>query len=289
MSGDLKTRFSALPRAATRDNFTLVTGSMRDYDALAPHHYRADRPATVTRVLALRRRWPSVIERWQGQRDVWRSVAVLVESVPTLHSHMRDVAMRGRYGAWPAGPRAALLKRELRCLSRVIVHPQWRGLGLAVWLVRHALATAATPLTEAHAAMGRVHPFFERAGMRAYPRPPRPDDARLLSALRSVGFDQHDLALIDARDVASTGNGGSPERDGSGLRQQIEALPAHQRAWLYHELTRWHRQLFRSASRHDGEGRDPLRAAQTRLLLEPVYYLHDNRAVQTSAANVAED
>ena len=71
----------------------------------------------------------------------------------------------GRY----AGPdrRAALgrLNAEVEWISRVIVHPTYRGCGLAVRLVRHALATAPVPVVEALAAMGKIHPFFARAGM----------------------------------------------------------------------------------------------------------------------------
>lgn len=69
----------------------------------------------------------------------------------------------------PLGPSPiALLNAEVRCISRVIVHPSFRGLGIGVGLVRHALDTATTPYTEAIAAMGWVHPLFEKAGMEAF-------------------------------------------------------------------------------------------------------------------------
>jgi GNAT superfamily N-acetyltransferase len=260
----IASRFDALTRGpADTHDIASGQGAMSDYHALSSFHYRAARPATVTRVLALRHRWPSAADRFAGRADRWRTIAVLVESMPTLHGRMREQALGQRYGAWPAGPRAALLKAELRCISRVIVHPQWRGLGLAVRLVREALQSAETPLTEAYAAMGKVNPFFEKAGMTAYPSPPRADDARLLSALNAAGFDRTSLALIDTPDI--------------GLRQRIDALPEAQAAWLHHEVKRWYRQTFgRTGQRHDTLT-NALRAAQQRLSLEPVYYLHDNR------------
>jgi hypothetical protein len=157
--------------------------------------------------------------------------------------------------------------QELRCISRVVVHPRYRGLGLAVRLVRAALASAATPLTEAYAVMGRVHPFFEKAGMVGYPQPRRDCDARLVAALQSLGFDTVDLARPDGADSA-----GRPA-----LCQRINTLRAEQRQWLRQELDRWYRQAVDSKQTRSRDELVQWRAAQRRLLLQPVYYLHDNR------------
>ena len=147
----------------------------------------------------------------------------------------------------------------MRCISRVVVHPQWRGLGLAVRLVRHALATAVTPYTEAIAAMGKVHPFFEKAGMTAYHRPPLESTARLMAALARVGIEPVDLALYDK------------------TQRRISALPEPDRRWFYKELNRWHKRTFvRFCYRSDDPVRQ-LRDAQRQLLSQPVYYLHHNR------------
>jgi N-acetylglutamate synthase-like GNAT family acetyltransferase len=57
------------------------------------------------------------------------------------------------------------VNRHVRTISRVIVHPQFRALGIASQLVRRILQDCPTRYVEAVAAMGAVHPFFERAGM----------------------------------------------------------------------------------------------------------------------------
>jgi ABC-type ATPase with predicted acetyltransferase domain len=54
---------------------------------------------------------------------------------------------------------------NVRTISRVIVHPQFRGIGVAAEVVRCVLEGCPTRWVEAVAAMGKVHPFFERAGM----------------------------------------------------------------------------------------------------------------------------
>ncbi|MGH7177544.1 MAG: GNAT family N-acetyltransferase, partial [Tepidisphaeraceae bacterium] len=54
---------------------------------------------------------------------------------------------------------------NIRTISRVIVHPQFRSIGLASALVRDLCARAGVRYVEAMAHMGRAHPLFERAGM----------------------------------------------------------------------------------------------------------------------------
>lgn len=92
---------------------------------------------------------------------------VLVVSMPTLNAGWRDRAWPG----WrPAGEgrreSAARLNAGLRTISRVVIDPRFRGMGLAAALVREYLRRPLTGRTEAIAAMGRFCPFFARAGMR---------------------------------------------------------------------------------------------------------------------------
>ncbi len=54
---------------------------------------------------------------------------------------------------------------NLRTITRVIVHPTFRSAGLAVAIVKRLCEHCLTRYVEAMAKMGRVHPFFERAGM----------------------------------------------------------------------------------------------------------------------------
>jgi len=67
------------------------------------------------------------------------------------------------------------INRHVRTISRVIVHPQFRSLGLSSLLVRCLCKHCDTRYIEALAMMGRAIPFFERAGMKRYE--PRAGDA----------------------------------------------------------------------------------------------------------------
>eukprot|EP00752_Nemacystus_decipiens_P014099 g12535.t1 len=208
-----------------------------------PHHYRPGNPATMTRVLAVRDDKPSAGDRFASHQGVPRPVAVLVESLPSLSCRLRDEALGGRYGHLRPKPRSALLMQELRCISRVIVDPRYRGLSLAVRLVRHALATATTRYTEALAVMGRVSPFFERSGMAAYERPPLEPAQRAMDALRHIDVQPHELAL--------------PSR----IEERIVSQPDARRQWISRELLRWYRT---SAGR--GAKRSPTLPEPTRTL-----------------------
>lgn len=255
---DLLKRFNAIDPSATRDTLPIVPGKRDDYLRLKPHHYRPGNPATMTRVLAIRDPKPTAADRYSNSASPARSVAVLVESLPALSCRLRDTALDGRYGHLLPKPRSKLLNEELRCISRVIIDPRYRGLGLAVRLVRYALSTAQTRYTEALAVMGRVSPFFERAGMTAYERPPLPNESRALDALACVGIAPHDLA--QPQDV----------------EQRINALPTIQKRLITRELMRWYRTGGGRSLSQTPQLNDALRVAQQRLLARPIYYLHEN-------------
>ncbi len=262
MTTILQRRFGALHQNKPDNDLEFVNGSLADYQTLKEHHYRADRPATATRVLALRCKSQSVTVRFRGKPAGSQTVAVLIESLPSLSCTMRNWALRDRYGNWlEPRQRATLLNREVRVISRVVVHPCWRGIGLAVRLVKAALDQPTTIYTEALAAMGRVNPFFERAGMTAYPRPPHAFNARLNDAMRSVGLSPNCLASIEQ------------------TQSKIESLTQAQRDWFHRELYRWYRQNGGRSIVHSTDPTIHLHAARQRLLLDPVYYLHDNTAV----------
>ncbi|MGC9454820.1 MAG: hypothetical protein ACP5HU_08130 [Phycisphaerae bacterium] len=142
--------------------FGISRGRIADYDALSRWHYLAGRPATHKRV------W--VVRTSRRRPESPAVAAVMVVSPPTKRCRGRNAALPGRYTGPDSRRALALLNAEIECVSRVVVHPMYRGCGLAVALVRHALATADTPLVEALAVMGGVHPLFVKAGMTHFGR-----------------------------------------------------------------------------------------------------------------------
>jgi len=185
----------------------------------------------------------------QKQAGIPTPVGVRVGGRPVLNCAIRDAALGDRYGSWLCPKqRAALINAEVRTISRVIIDPRWRGLGLSVRLVQHALATRTTPVTEALAAMGHVCPFFARAGMHAFPRPPHAYDQRLLDALQHVG---------QSLDLAAS---------------EWVTLADADRRFITRELRRWTRQAARGKA--PDEPAQQLALARQRLRFAPVYYIH---------------
>jgi GNAT superfamily N-acetyltransferase len=120
-------------------------------------------------------RWRSAA-RHDDDVIVPRVVAVAVLSFPTIRLAPRERALGLPDG--PSRERAAFVNAHVRTVSRVVVHPQFRGLGLASELVRKLIDVCPTRYVEASAVMAHVHPFFAAAGMRRVEDDPStPNDA----------------------------------------------------------------------------------------------------------------
>lgn len=164
-------------------------GTIADYELLAPFHYRAGRPATIRHILAA----VSSESPDHPAPAKESTVAVLVVSNPTLEGRWRHLAWPGEFRSGRKAKDARRLNEMLRTISRVIVEPRWRGLGLATRLVRTYLQHPLTPYTDAAAAMGLCCPFFRAAGMREWALPPTRRDQRLVAAIARAGLEPWQL------------------------------------------------------------------------------------------------
>jgi GNAT superfamily N-acetyltransferase len=157
-------------------------GVAADYRFFEPFHYRAGRPRGVTRVLMAR-----------CSATPEPTIGIAVETVPPLNAAARETLLGDRYAGLSRRDRALALNREMRTIARIVVLPAFRGIGIGLRLVEALLQSAQTPFVEAFAAMGRVHPLFERAGMDPVPLPPGPAVLRLQHALAEEGLRPIDL------------------------------------------------------------------------------------------------
>jgi ABC-type ATPase with predicted acetyltransferase domain len=82
------------------------------------------------------------------------------------------------------------LNKKLSIISRVVVHPKYRSIGLGAKLVRETLARAGTPYVEMVAVMAKYNPFAEKAGMKKIAvQQPTQKVLRISEVLSSLGFD----------------------------------------------------------------------------------------------------
>ena len=96
---------------------------------------------------------------------------------------MRNTATGKVFAGFDRTTRLKLINKNIRTISRVIIEPRFRSLGLAARLVKETMPLMNVPFVEGLAVMGRVNPFFEKAGMTRFDAPPSPGCARLIEAL----------------------------------------------------------------------------------------------------------
>jgi GNAT superfamily N-acetyltransferase len=81
------------------------------------------------------------------------------------------------------------MNKKLCTISRVVVHPKYRTIGLGSKLIRETLSLAGTPCVELIAVMAKYNPFAEKAGMqKIVEQPPTKQALAITSVLEKVGF-----------------------------------------------------------------------------------------------------
>ena len=150
-------------------------GGIEDWRRLAGFHYRSHRIAAPRKIFCLRR----------GDE----LCGVIVYCYP-------PVACFGRRKVLPKMGMKEL-NEKLSIISRVVVHPKYRGIGLGAKLVKETLPKAGTPYVEMVAVMARYNPFAEKAGMqRIAEQPPAKQALAIAETLRQLGFNTQLLGSI---------------------------------------------------------------------------------------------
>ena len=156
-------------------NLHIEEGTLEDYKRLAEFHYRSQRYPPPIKIYALR-------------RDDGETVGVILYSYPPLN-------IFGRKKAIGRTVNVEELNRDWAIISRVIIHPKYRSIGLGARLVRETLPRVGRKYVEAMAVMARYNPFFEKAGMkRIAERKPNRMIIEAVEDLEKLGFKRHLLA-----------------------------------------------------------------------------------------------
>src|SRR3990172_3288794 len=81
------------------------------------------------------------------------------------------------------------LNLNLSTISRVVIHPKYRSIGLGAKLIRETLPKVGT-CVEMIAVMAKYNPFAEKAGMeKVLEQKPSEEAKRIADALNGLGFD----------------------------------------------------------------------------------------------------
>jgi len=139
------------------ENLRIEKAGLEDYRKLSRFHYKTlddKRPANV-RV-----------------KDCYKLlfneelIGVIVYSHSYLNLKPRNMVFGERYVYTPGDVhRARLINQEIARISRVIIHPKFRGIGLGAFLVQETMPLVKAKVVEVLAVMAKYNPFFEKAGM----------------------------------------------------------------------------------------------------------------------------
>jgi GNAT superfamily N-acetyltransferase len=234
----------------------VAEGCFEDYRRLCRFHYRGGRLGPFERIFALR------AEGRLAKRLGNEAVGVLVYGMPSIGCELREQATGGIFGGFDRETRLRLINRNIRCISRVIIEPRFRGLGLASRLVRETMPVMRIAIVEALAVMGRVNPFFEKAGMKAYEGGRSAKVEQLLEAFSLVGIEGKQL--IDAQKV----------------QKKIRQLPRREGKFIEGEIRKFLGAYGKR--RYSTAGIERTRFVLSKLGERPIYYVWFNPAIEVS-------
>ena len=128
----------------------LSRGTKSDWPHFARWHYRGHGLGFVKSVILL----------WHGAEPVGICVFAAPRAALTPRSRAFGIVNPN------SEPALAALNAKLWVLQRVVLHPTYRGAGLAAPFVSRACRLCPVDWVESLSVLGRVNPFFERAGFK---------------------------------------------------------------------------------------------------------------------------
>ena len=244
------------------ENLQIVPGCLDDYRLLARYHYRGSHPGPIAVIFALKdETLPS------GVPDR-KTVGVVVYSTAGPGLELRNIATNYVFAGLDRSTQLALINANIRRISRLIIDPRFRGIGLASRLVRETMPLVNVPIVEAVAVMGWINPFFERAGMKAYKAKPSTASVQFIEALSIIGIEQ--AGLID------------PHR----VQQKLDRLGDSEAQFVERQI----RHFLKSHGRRRDmpPGLERTQYILTKLTARPVYYIWFNPKLTDTGDNLLE-
>jgi len=165
------------------ENVCIEKGSIEDYNRLSRFHYRTKD-----------RNKPENLRMKDCYKLLFNDelIGVIVYSHSYLNLKPRNIVFGERYVYTPGDlHKARLINREIARISRVVVHPKFRGIGLGAYLVSETMPKVDAKLIEVLAVMAKYNPFLEKAGMIRvdYKRDEISEEKRIRRFLEAHNFD----------------------------------------------------------------------------------------------------
>ncbi|ACV64607.1 Sigma 54 interacting domain protein [Desulfofarcimen acetoxidans DSM 771] len=175
-------------------NLKLQDGTLDDYKTLSRFHYRSGK-VTV----------PQKIYKYTNGEE---TTGVIIYCYTYLALAGRNQFTQ-RYKA-ATSEVARLLNQEVALISRVVLHPKYRGIGLGSKLIKDTLPLTGKRYVEMLTTMGNFNPFAEKAGMTKVDYTSNDRFKKIRSQLQLLGWDmvlansrQYNLQKLNELDEAT--------------------------------------------------------------------------------------
>ena len=236
----------------------IIPGNFDDYRQLAHYHYRESRPGPFKKIFVLRN------ESAGPARN--KTIGVIVYSMPSPRLELRGTATDNFFSGFDRNTQLELINKNIRCISRLIIEPRFRGLGLAKRLVQQTMPKMNVPIIEAVAVMGQINPFFEKAGMRPFTSKPSQRFAQFIEALSIIGIEGKDLI--------------EPQK----VQRRLSQLNGEKNEFMEREIKLFLKSYGRR--RNMPPGLERTRFILSRLNARPVYYIWFNESISNFIFNI---
>jgi hypothetical protein len=169
----------------------ITQGTITDYKPLAQFHYRDGRTGPIAAVY-------KIIDTHPERAEMEPVVGVIIYSMPACSVQLRNIATEGLFTKLgPSSVNMQLINQNIRTIARVVIEPRYRALGLAYELVEKTMPLLNMPYIEALAVMGKVNPFFQKAGMMKFEGTEPVRSVKLRQALSIIGIEPAELVDIE--------------------------------------------------------------------------------------------
>ena len=240
------------------EKLKIAPGGRDDYNQLAHFHYRDSRLGPFAAIFAIKPARPL-----SAGIDEKKTLGVIVYTMPSAALELRNTATGDFFAGFDKATRLALINKNVRCISRVIIEPRFRGLGLAARLVRETMPKIKLAIIEAMAVMGLVNPFFEKAGMKAFTAAEPARCVQLKEAFGMVGIEQN--MLIDAKQ----------------MQRKLDRVTGPEADFIEQQIKEFLQSYGKR--RYMQKGLERTRFVLSKLTARPVYYIWFNEKISCRA------
>lgn len=155
-------------------------GTKEDYEKLKKFHYRQAGIGAIKNIY-----------RMKLKEDI---IGIVVITYPHLALKGRNVYTNNKYSKMTK-ENCKKINEEFECIARVILHPSYRGIGLAYYMLKEYFKLSKSKYIETVAVMAQYTPFFEKSGMKRIETDEDEKRTKMISKLEEYNFN---ISLISS-------------------------------------------------------------------------------------------